>query len=245
MPTAPYLCLTFVLAAIASSACWAEEQSLEIAATAAQQYVQVWLGTTDAEEAWTLDDPDSGIELSGGHSSLPLGGGVGQRMWGRTAQYGFEGGGLLSWKNDNVDLAGSSRGGASELLVAIDNELFIMEAFVGGVVALEPARWLRFYAAAGPALAWGYLSGDDDEDVGDGSGLVATGPNTLVAVDFDDSGSDVSFALYGRAGIEIELAGGFTFGAGARYADHDFDFDERGRLKLDEVQWLLTLGARL
>ena len=64
-------------------------------------------------------------------------------------------------------------------------------------------------------------------------------------VDLDESNNDISFAVYGRAGIDIELSNGFTVGFSARYAGHEFDFDERGRLSLDEVQWFLTFGQRI
>lgn len=218
------------------------EESAEIPPTRAQQYLQVWLGSTEADDGWSLNNPVLGSELTADSSRLPMGGGGAQRLWGDRLQYGFEGGGLVSWKNDDVDYAGTSPG----LLISIDGEFFMMDVFMGGVVAVRPTPWFRIYAAAGPSIAWGYLSGDeDDDDEPDQGGLVINGPNGIAVIDLDESDSDVSVTLYARAGLEFELGDGFTFGASVRYAEHEFDFDDRGELMLDEVQWLLTLGARL
>ena len=74
---------------------------------------------------------------------------------------------------------------------------------------------------------------------------MSTGPGSFVVVDLDQSSTDFSAALYGRAGIEFKLANGFTLGVSARYAPHEFDFGDRGSLELDNVQWFATLGARL
>ena len=209
------------------------------------EYVQVWLGRTEADNAWSLDDSE-GNELVGDYDDLLLGGGVGQRLWGsaRGVQYGYEGGGLVSWKNDDVEFAGTSPG----LVVAVETELVYLEVFMGGVVALQPTRWLRLFASAGPSIAWGHVSGDDADDEdgdngSDGTTIIITGPNGFVVIDGDDE-NDVSFALYGRAGLEFQFANGMTLGASVRYARHEFDFGSRGELEFDEVQWFLTLGGR-
>ena len=234
--------LTFIFIAGMSGVAQASELADELPATVAQQYVQVWLGSTEADDAWSLKDSE-GSDFRGDYSSLPVGGGVGQMLWGDRAQYGFEGGGIVSWKNDDIDFAGRN----GELLIAVDTDLFFMDLFMGGIVAVRPSPWLRLYAAAGPSVAWAHLSGDDDEDDEDpdGTGVIVTGPGSFLVINADDNTDDFSFSFYGRAGIEIELGSGFTFGASARYADHEFDFDNRGELKLDEVQWFLTLGGRI
>jgi hypothetical protein len=233
--------LGFLLLAVANGV-QAHEESNDVPPTRAQEYVQIWLGSTGADDSWSVDD-GAGTTLSGDYSSLPLGGGVGQRMWGDRAQYGFEGGGLVSWQNDDIDFAGGDPG----LVVAVETDLIMVELFMGGVVAVRPTRWLRLYAAGGPSIAWGHLSGndDDDEDVGpDDTTIIVTGPGTFIVIDRDENSSDISLSGYARAGLEIEVGSGFTFGASVRYAEHEFDFDSRGELKLDDVQWFLTLGGR-
>lgn len=226
---------------VTGGAARAQEQDANIPPTIAQQYVQVWLGTTNADGAWSANDPSTNAEVRGDYSSLPLGGGASQRLWGRRLQLGFEGGGLVSWKNDDIEFAGSN----GELTIGINTELFLMDVFMGGVVSVRPARWLRLYVAAGPSIAWGYLPSEDDDKDEVNGGPIVHGPGSVVIIDLDSSESDVSFALYGRVGIDIELDGGFTFGISARYAEHEFDFDQRGDLKLDEMQWFLTLGSKI
>jgi opacity protein-like surface antigen len=211
----------------------------DIPQTVAQQTTQVWLGRTDADEAWSLNDPSSGNELRGDYSSLPLGGGVSQMLWGARAQYGFEGGGLVSWKSDNVEFAGGNPG----LKVTVEGEFFMLDVFMGGVVAVKPTPWLRLYAAAGPAIAWGYLSGDDDVD--EEGGVLASGPNGFLVVELGKNSNDFSVAVYARAGLEFELNNGITFGVSARYVDHDFSFGGGRSLGLDKAQYFLTLGGRL
>jgi opacity protein-like surface antigen len=215
------------------------EQVADLPPRVAHEYLEVWLGAMDTDDPWSLNDPASNEDLHGDYNTMPIGGGVGQVLWGHVAQYGFEGGGLISWQNDEVEFAGTN----NTVLIRIDNSLFMMDAFMGGLVGLKPTKWLRLYAAAGPSIAWGYLDGEDNDP--DNSSIVGNGPNGFFAIDLDDSSSDFSFALYARAGIAIELNGGFTVGVSARYADHTFDFDDRGELELDQVQWLLTLGGRL
>jgi len=200
------------------------------------RYAQGWLGAVDTERAWTLDDPDSGNRLVGELDTLPYGGGAGQRLWGDRLRYGFEGGGLVAWKNDRIAFA-SDPGG---LRVAIDNELLLFDFFFGGVLSVRPVGGLNLYAAAGPALAWGHVAGDEDD------GSAATGGNgTTVFIDLDGSGNDLSLIAYARAGLAWEFANGFEVGLSARYAPHEFDFDSRGDVELDEVQWFLTLALRL
>jgi hypothetical protein len=208
---------------------------------AMQQYVQGWLGTIEPDEAWRISDPETTERLSGDMSSLYYGGGASQMLWGDRAQVGFEGGGLVSWKNDRVAFFGQN----GSVALFVDNSFFTLDVFMGGVVTLRPTPWLRLYAAAGPSIAWGYLDGDGDSGDDENSAVLSTTPGGALLIDLDDGDNDISFAVYGRAGIDIELTNGFTVGFSARYAGHEFNFDERGRLSLDEVQWFLTFGQRI
>jgi len=199
------------------------------------QYAQGWLGAVATERAWTLDDPESGRRLVGELDTLPYGGGASQRLWGRRARYGFEGGGLIAWKNDRIAFA-SDPGG---LRVAIDNELLVLDFFLGAVLSFRPVGGLNVTLAAGPTLAWGHVAGDGDDESAVG------GNGTAVFIDLDGSGNELSLVPYGRAGVAWEFANGFEVGVSARYAPHEFDFGRRGEVELDEVQWFLTLGQRL
>ncbi len=234
-------CLSFVvtvfLLVAVSGETRAQESDADMPESIAHEYVQAWLGATDADEAWTIEEPTTNSELVGDYSTLPLLGGAGQRLWGKRAQIGFEGGGLVSWKSDKIAFAVSN----GQIAVRMDTELFLMDVFLGGVLSVRPARWLRIYAAAGPSIAWGYLPSEDDDGVA--VGPVGTGSG--IFIDLSASERDFSFAVYGRVGLDIELKNGFTFGVSARYAEHEFDFGSRGELNLDEMQFFLTLGSKI
>jgi len=201
----------------------------------AEEYLQVWVGAIDTDEDWDLSDPADGSDLTGDIGTLPYFGGGAQRLYGDRLQFGYEGGGLVTWKNDSTRFYGNNGG----VRIEIDNTLFSTEFYMGGVLSVRLAQWLRIYAGGGPAAAYGYLSDDDDDSPPD----EVSRASSNVDISFDNH--SLSFTLYGRAGFEFETASGFTFGGHARYAPHEFDFDDGGKLKLDSFQYFLSLGQRL
>ncbi len=192
-------------------------------------YVQVWLGGQGTDDrTWEASDAASGANVLGDLGTLPFGGGAWQKLWGGGVwQLGFEGGGLFTWKSDNTQL----RGNGNAVQISVDSTFYSFGVFMGGVVSVKPVHPLRLYVAAGPSLTWAWLDNDRDD--------------TAPTQSSNGTGNDASVVAYARAGIEFELANGFTFGASARYADDEFQFGNAGDLKFDEPLWLLTLGARL
>jgi hypothetical protein len=199
-------------------------------------YVQAWIGALDTDaESWKVNDPETGEDVLGDLGTLPFGGGAGQQLWGSGAwQIGYEGGGLVTWKNDHTEF----RGNNNALLVTIDNTFVAAGVFMGGVVSVTPFKPLRLYVAAGPSVTWGWLLNDNNDDE-------VAAPSSTVTIDLNDTESDVSVVPYARAGIEFELDNGFTFGISARYADDEFHFGKAGDVEFDQVLWLLTLGSRV
>jgi len=206
--------------------------SVDVDQNGFEQNVQVWIGGVDTDDDWNRDDPLDDSELAGEFGTLPYLGGGSQRLWGNRLQVGFEGGGLVAWKNDSTRFFGNNGG----VRIEIDNTLFSMEVFMGGVLSVRPVRWLRLYGGLGPAVAYGYLSDDDDED---------EAASANVSGNFGSDSHAFSLTLYGRAGFEFETASGFSFGGHARYANHEFDFDDGGKLELDNVQYFVSFGQRL
>ena len=198
--------------------------------------VQVWLGALHPEDnSWRVTDPANGQNAVGDIGTLPFGGGAGQLLWGDGAlQFGYEGGGLGSWKSETTAFHGTGNGAE----VIIDGEFLMFGVFMGGVLSANLGHNVRLYVAGGPSATWAWL-GDNNNNV-----QVQPLPNSNVIV-LDDSESDVSFVAYGRAGVEFVLNDGFAFGASVRYADDEFDFGSGGKLRFDEPMWLLTLGAHL
>jgi hypothetical protein len=198
-------------------------------------WVQAWLGGLDTNDSWKVTDADSGERILGDLGTLPFGGGAGQTLWGSGAwKIGYEGGALVSWKNDSTTFRGTN----NFVQVQVDNTFFSLGVFMGGVVSVNASRWVRLYAAAGPSLTWAWLSDNDNND----TPPPPSGNNVIYLNGTNNAGSLVPYA---RAGLEFVLEKGFTFGASVRYANDEFDFDDAGKLKFDEALWLLTLGSRL
>ena len=199
-------------------------------------YLQAWIGALDTDsESWKVTDPQSGEDVLGDLGTLPYGGGAGQQLWGSGAwQIGYEGGGLVTWKNGRTEF----RGNSNAVLVRIDNTFGAVGVFMGGVVSVRPFQPMRLYIAGGPSVTYAWLFDDDDNEP-------VSSPGSTVTINVDDTKSDVSVVPYARAGIEFELSNGFTFGVSARYADDEFDFGDAGKLEFDQVTWMLTLGGRV
>jgi hypothetical protein len=195
-------------------------------------YVQVWLGVQDPQDdSWRVDD-GNGDSAVGDLGTLPFGGGAGQLLWGTGVwQYGYEGGGVGTWKTGTTHFRGTN----NSVQVRFDSEFFTLGVFMGGVLSANLGRNARFYVAAGPSVTWAWLRNDGNDDPPPGSNQIA----------LNGSENDVSFVAYGRTGLEFVLDNGFAFGASVRYADDDFDFGDGGKLEFNDPLWLLTLGARL
>lgn len=203
------------------------------------RYLQSWLGAVSTDKPWLLPADETGGPFERSTGTLPYIGGSGMVLNGEGVRYGFEGGGLVSWKNYGSSFAGVSSDGLV-VAVAVDNQLFSFETFLGGVLAFEPRPDVRLVLAGGPALAWMRLRNDDEEvevtPVGASDG-------SSVFIRLNGSESDFSFTFYGRVGLEFRIRSGLMVGVSARYAEHDFDFGSSGALRYDRVQWFLTLGA--
>ncbi len=200
-------------------------------------YVQSWLGAVDTDQNWQLDGEPTGDSFIGDLGTLPYVGGAGSRMWGDRFRYGFEGGGLVAWESDVVEFSGTGNG----LRVVLDNQLYSFEVFMGGMLSAELLPGFRLSVSGGPTLAWARLKNEDEQ----AEVLPSALNGNIIVIDLNSHEDDFSAALYARAGVEYELDNGFTFGVSARYVEHTFDFGSSGKLKLDEVQWFLTLGATL
>jgi hypothetical protein len=109
------------------------------------------------------------------------------------------------------------------------------------MLSVQPADWIRLSVAAGPTLAWGHIDGAKDETVA----TSGASSGSAIVIDLSQSGDDLSLVPYARAAVEFVLRNGVSVGVSARYAPHEFDFDQRGEVEIDEIQWFLTIGQRL
>ena len=205
-------------------------------AASPETFVQVWIGAIDTKnDSWKATEVQSGSDVVGDLGTLPYGGGDGQMLWGSGAwQIGYEGGGLVSWKNETTHFRGVSSGGTA-VQVQFRNQFYLFGVFMGAVVGVRPAPWLRLYASGGPSLTWARIEDDNNDNASQSS----------TNIDTHGSMNDGSFTAYARVGVDFVTSDGFAFGASVRYANDKFDFGDAGELKLDSPLYLLTLGARI
>jgi len=194
------------------------------------------LGTFELQDAWTIEDT-SGVETTAADDDLIYGGAMVQIPSNDGVfQYGFESGGLLTFRNKTSYFVTQDAG--LTVRVAIKNELWIMDLALGGFVSVRPWRQVRFYASAGPSFFVGSLDiGDDDVSVQPLSGI-----NSNVAINTSGRKRDSDLGFYGRIGAEVILDSGYTFGVSARQINSQLDFDENGTIGLDDIQYFLTIG---
>jgi opacity protein-like surface antigen len=196
-------------------------------------YVQGMLGVLDADNAWTLTDADTGETLESDLGELIYGGGMAQQMVREGVfEYGFEGGGLVSWKNSNQTFYASNHVAA----VSFDNDMFLLDLSFGGTISWRPVKPFRLYLGAGPALAIGTV------DVKNETPELAPQDGTTERSNVNGREWAVGVSLYGRVGIEF-IVDKFTFGVTARKTGSTLDFGQAGEIDLSGTQLFLTIGT--
>lgn len=198
-------------------------------------FVQGMLGALNASEAWELENQVTGEKAKSDLGTLPYGGAAAQMLYGEGAfQYGFEGGGLVSWKNSNQQFAFTN----NSVAVSFDNTLFLLDISMGGVLSWRPANAFRMYVAAGPSFNWGRLQVDNKDKP-------EPAPSSVnVEIEAGGSSHAVALGLYGRAGLEF-IVNDFTFGVSARKLNAKLDFGKNGTIRLNDLAWFLTIGKQI
>ncbi|MFD2229098.1 hypothetical protein [Alkalimarinus sediminis] len=200
-------------------------------------YLSVILGNLDTQAQAVVTDPDTGEQAYADVPSMPFGGIQAQipiaKQW---FEYGFETGANISWKNDSFVFVATN----NQAVIALKNQLFLMEVHGGVFAAIAPSSRFRVYAGAGPLIAFGHIDNNDDEP----TNLPAT-QNVNVSIDLGKSENDISLGVYGRAGVEYFTRSGFSFGAGVRRAKYDMDFGSvAGDIAFNDNLYFISLGQR-
>ncbi len=139
-------------------------------------------------------------------------------------QYGVEVGALFSIDSSLRRFSASSGGGGGTAAISVDISSFLMDYFFGGYVSIEPVRWLRLYAGAGPLLIWGIRDAEPAEPL----------PEPYA----EESESGLGVGGYGRVGVDILFTDWFGLGAGARVTKTTLSFDETvGDIDIEGVQY--------
>ena len=201
-------------------------------------YLQVMLGNLETDNQAVITDPDSGEKAYSDFPSLPFGGIQAQipvtHQW---YEFGYETGAYIAWKNDSFAFVANN----NQAVLALKNELFMLEIHGGVFAALAPTSRFRMYVGAGPVFAYGHASNNDDE----GAANLPANNGANIHIDLNKSENDVAFGYYGRAGIEYFTRTGFSFGAGVRHINYELDFGQvAGEIEFDDNLYFITLGQR-
>jgi hypothetical protein len=196
--------------------------------------MHVMLGKLDSDEGWLIKDDETGETIESGLGTLPYAGIAVQMNYGSGIfEYGFESGGIISYKNDTAVFAGSSDGGFNGRIY-VKNDMRMIDMSLGGYLAVRPTTWLRFYVSAGPSVVWGSMSVDDDD--------VEIEPYSGGGYRYNPSGrkSDITGSFYARAGFDILFGDDIGIGFSVRKNEYDLDFGDVGEFDLNEPQYLLS-----
>lgn len=185
--------------------------------------IQGMIGLTEVTDVSVGLDPALGEIRDDGVAQLPMIGGVFMRpLGGDRLKFGVEGGFTVGWENDTGVVAINN----GNLLVVSDNNLFLMDIFVGPFAELFVGERIRVYGGAGPLLQYGQV----DVEFIDNNSFI------------DETESGFGGGIYTRAGVEFDLGRGSLVGFGVRWLDSSVNLGGRmGDLDFQGVQFALTV----
>jgi len=184
--------------------------------------IQGLIGLTEVTDIQVGLDPSYGEIQDEGTSSFPLIGGVFMHpLRGERLRFGLEGGFTVGWEGDTGIVAINN----GTVLVVSDNDIFLLDLFVGPFLELPLGQKARVYASAGPLLQYG-----------------------RVEMDYIDTGEYVNHSetgfgggVYARTGIEFDIGGRNLIGFGVRWLDSSVSLGGAlGDLDFQGVQMAVT-----
>ena len=171
------------------------------------------------------------LRVSDGDYNITLFGVAAQKpFYGEMTLVGIETGGLFNWKSETRAYAASGGGGGT-IAISADINQFLFDYFFGGYVSLQPLKWFRLYAGAGPLLIYGSREYEEND------------PNTFQTETKSDSG--FSGGVYGRAGIDIIISENFILGANIRGIKTGLSFNDTvGNVDVEGWQYFGVISFR-
>jgi opacity protein-like surface antigen len=169
-----------------------------------------------------ISDADYNVTLFGVAAQKPF--------YGEILQFGIETGGLFNWKSETRAYAASGDGGGT-IAISTDINQFLFDYFFGGYVSLQPIKWFRLFAGAGPLLIYGSRETEEKN-------LVTSQAETK-------SDSGFSAGVYGRVGFDIIVAENFLIGASIRGTQTGLSFDDTvGHVDVEGWQYFGVISFR-
>jgi hypothetical protein len=201
-------------------------------------YLQGMLGANAvSNDEITRDRRPEEVESGTDLDTTPMIMGVGQvpLVGTKDVNVGIEIGGSISWWLSGLDIYGYSLGGGGAVVAFdVENQFWMAELFAGPYLSILIADRVRIYGGAGAGFTFGYLDYETEQRTVEG-----------LTITEDESDSDFSAGIYGRAGIEYQFAEDMYFGFCARYLVTDFTFggiDAKVDLELWQALASFTVG---
>jgi hypothetical protein len=139
---------------------------------------------------------------------------------------GLEAGVLFSWMTDTVR-ANSANGSIN---IHVDNQLYLLDLFIGPYVSAEIKKRVRVYGGLGPLLMFGQNNNQANEYINDA-------PPTYVS----NNSSAFGPGLYARTGIEFRLKNNSWMGVGVRGFMSRLNFNNvTGTTDINGIQLMIT-----
>ena len=181
---------------------------------------------------------------------LPYVGAAAQVIWRDDwIGYGWEGGGFVSWINDQVDYYARSDSNGLLIKISVDNLFWSVDTFMGLYVSARPLPGLRLYLSGGPLAIYAVArteSPETDTTPTSSSTAAATNGGSTIVIDVSNKDTDFNIGAYARAGIELHLADNVWAGISARYMKTDLNLaDSLGRFAIDGTLIQFSLTHRL
>ena len=204
-------------------------------------YMQVLLGQLELDDSSvTITRED--VDLAGELDDIPYLGAAAQVILKEgIVGYGWEGGGFVSWINEDVNYAGYSGPEGTRVAIAVDNAFWSFETFMGLYVDLKPMDRLRLYVSGGPLALYARAETENSEE----EPVVTPHNGTVVVTNDDRSDNDFTFGLYARAGIELRLTEKTWAGFNVRHMQADVNLsDSIGEFAIDGNLYLFSVTNR-
>lgn len=189
-------------------------------------YGQVLLGQLNLDDNTVTIDLNEEVYEGDLPDSLPYLGVAAQVPWkDDVIGYGWEGGGFISWKNQNIAYSGTAGGGGAVINIQVDNNYWSFETFMGLYASFKPVNGFRLYAGAGPLFLMA-VSKVDNVNPQPQPLTNTSGGGSTIYINVDDYHSDFTLGAYARAGFDVHIHEQYWIGFSVRHMQAEIDLDK-------------------
>ncbi|WP_317929457.1 hypothetical protein [Halioxenophilus sp. WMMB6] len=195
------------------------------------RYLHAYLGWSSPNDAWSVA-ADNSTTGTADIEKLYRADVIGQftRSTG-PLEFGYETGGGLAFTGDRHAFWLKQENGELSGKVRIESQFWLVNLYLGAFASYRFGHGVRAFAAAGPYL--GIASANLQREQLSTAENNQSDTSTKQALDLSP---------YARVGLIYTFQGDATVGLTAQWTDNQWDFDEYGEIKINQLQWLLTLG---